>query len=318
MSANELEDLMSQLNTNSQNAFNIHDLGITPQGGWSYTREEFYTRHGRERGHWRGHGENREFEPKPLIKNKDRSYSAPLPYIPSFGDFVVDDEPNAKEYKLPTKQPYYDYRIRDTIENTALWNLVRQERKSLPIDQVWALFWNEHWLRQALKKKLNNIRNSRHNNRTLADYVPNTASFSVFPPIPENSSVTNGGPPHANSSHTEPVAATRPKMNFAAAANHSTGTSTAGGGRPAALPQKPPATGGGKPAALPQQTTAKGGRKSAALPQSAPSTKSREHAPNQQASAISQQPRTPRKTFVTDEEGFKTEVRRPKGDSGGN
>jgi hypothetical protein len=322
MSANELEDLMSQLNTDSQNAFDIHDLGITAQG-WSYSQEEYYTRHGRERGHWRGHGENREFEAKPLKKNYDRSYSAPKPYIPSIGEFVVDDQPNAEYYKLPTKLNYYDVQSRQMWEIDTLWNAVLKERQSLTIEQVWALFWNEHWQKQTLQKKFNNIRNSRNYRHTFGDHVhvPDTASISVFPPIPQHSSVTNGGPPHANSSHTETGAAKR-DMNWATAVNQAKHLPPPPrrevikpSAKPAALPQQTTAKGGGKPNALPQQTTAKGGRKSAALPHSAPSTKSRERAPNQQASATSQQPRTPRKTFVTDEEGFTTEVRRPKGDS---
>lgn len=310
MSANELEDLMSQLNTDSQNAFNIHDLGITADGRWSYPEEEDYTRHGLERGYYRGHGENRTFEPKPLKKNTDREYSDPKPYIPSFGKFVVDDEPIAKHYKLPTKQVYYEYANREVIHIDTLWNMVREERKSLTIEQVWALFWNEHWEKQALKKKLNNIRNSRNNRRTFGEFVPNTASISVFPPIPQHPSVTNGGPPHANSSHTETGAAKRSRT-FAAVADDAKDYPP-----PAGQTNKP----GGKPAALAPQSNAPKTPHSATASrantpkQHQPAT-SRQRTAKQQASATPQQPRTPKKTIVNEEDGYQRVVYAAKGGS---
>ena len=139
MSANELENLMSQLHTNSQMQFQTHNIGIKIDDDdddkeWTYEElEKKYTRDGR----LRGISKNKQFiarELKELRKSKNQKY-----YIPDFGKFVVDEDGNELQ------KPVFKI-VNDKVE----WTNVQ-------LDLHWkTLFWNEHWRCQAILDKYYN------------------------------------------------------------------------------------------------------------------------------------------------------------------
>ena len=125
MSENELETLMSQLHVDSQLNVDTNNLGIMTIRGnttWSYAKEKTHTRNGRLR-------------PRPLndsvLKYK---FDKPVYYIPTFGEFLVDDFGN----KLTTFQ----------VVQTNVGSI---KFESLTKEQVISLFWNEHWNYQTMK-----------------------------------------------------------------------------------------------------------------------------------------------------------------------
>jgi hypothetical protein len=165
MSANELEDLMSRLNTDPENGFRTNDLGFkinpkTKKVEPSYHQEQTHTRHGRVRGR----RVNGIFTPMPMkdLSEMDVSkYEEQKPYHPVFGKFVVDD------MGIP-----YSISEKFVLDENGLRKLPPTESEclrklNLTPENVWALFWNEHWEKQALKRRLYNILNSRNNSNNF-------------------------------------------------------------------------------------------------------------------------------------------------------
>jgi len=192
MSADELEDLMSQLNTNSQNIFHTNALGLKNDPlGWSYTQEQDYTRNGRKRGFYRG----KEFHARPLPdldKIDMRRFKPPVQYIPSFGEFVVDDQ--GRQLEIPNLAP-----------NTPL------DYQTFTLAELWALFWNEHWEKQAIKKRLYNLINSMRNGSTNFGgqvHIADTQDRIHFPAPPTSAPGHVVAPAHTSSggTHTHAVA----------------------------------------------------------------------------------------------------------------
>jgi len=178
MSANELEDLMSRLNTDSQNESRTNDLGWkigdNGQAKESYNQEQTHTRHGR----LRGRKVNGVFTPMPMKAWSEMDvseYQPEKPYHPVFGKFVVNDRGFACH--IPKEFVLDEHGFRKLPPGfgglqTIDWTL----------DNLWALFWNEHWEKQALKRRLYNILDSRRNNSTNFGGFGGSTQYSTHLP----------------------------------------------------------------------------------------------------------------------------------------
>lgn len=135
MSANELENLMTQLNVNSTLNIDDNHLGIqTIQGrsDWSYKKEKTHYRDGSER--------------KTPLNDKvlDKKYDPPIYYFPRLNEFVIDEFNN-----ILKTFPMRDYM---TTKGSIKWEKLTKE-------QVIVLFWNEHWKRKGVAKAYYNTKN---------------------------------------------------------------------------------------------------------------------------------------------------------------
>jgi hypothetical protein len=134
MSANELEDLMSQLHVDSQLNMHVDNLGIKPNENgemrWSYDEEKTHTRDGRER------------HPHLSDDQLNRKIEHTYIYDPKFGDFLYDfDDKRINKPKLPKQNGIVQW---NEIESSIVWK---------------ALFFNEHYQKQRFKKKYYRLRN---------------------------------------------------------------------------------------------------------------------------------------------------------------
>ena len=134
MSANELEDLMSQLHVDSQLNMHVDNLGIKSIGNgkmkWSYDEEKTHTRDGRER------------HPHLLDDELNRKFEHTYIYDPKFGVFLYGfDDKKINIPKLPRQNDIVQW---NEIESSNVWK---------------ALFFNEHYQKQRFKKKYYRLRN---------------------------------------------------------------------------------------------------------------------------------------------------------------
>jgi hypothetical protein len=136
MSSNELENLMSQLHVDSQlNVLDVHNLGIkqfgTSKARWSYKEEQNFTRDGHERS-------------RPLRDiDPNKTYDPPVYYVPKFGNFLLDDKDNYLTIpKIVTKESGLEF-------------------DNLTKNDLWAMFWLEHWGKQSYKRAFNGLIKNR-------------------------------------------------------------------------------------------------------------------------------------------------------------
>ena len=165
MSENELENLMSQLNVNSNFNTNIDNLGVQTFGSrttWSYPEEKYYARDGFKRK-------------KPLPDSMlEKPIETAKVYIPKFNEFVIDDTGKRYEtFTIPKKG-------------------ARMDVEALSKNQLLIMFWNEHWKRTATTKAYYNLKKYAENkapglfeNRG----IPGGGNTNLYPSMVANGSV---------------------------------------------------------------------------------------------------------------------------------
>ena len=214
MSANELEELMSQLHADSKMQLETHDLGlkISPDGKKlveSYRGEIKYTRNGRLRGKY--NVELGKFVEKPLDLEKikiNRRYKRTY-YVPKHeGDILVDEDGNELTF------PYLTTDAKGQVK----WENIQMT------DEWKALFWAERYKAKAIMNKYSSAKK----------YIEVLKGIVKGMDVKDNSVVANANSATGKPSHTQVHTSHAPATG---------GGSKAQGGRPAPLPVT-----GGQPA----------------------------------------------------------------------
>jgi hypothetical protein len=207
MSANELEELMSQLHADSKMQLGTHDLGlkIGPDGNKlveSYRGEIKYTRNGRVRGKY--DTKLGKFVEKPLDLEKikiNRNYKRKY-YVPKHEGVILVDE-DGKELHFP-------YLVTDS-KGQVKWENIQMT------DEWKALFWAERYKAKALMNKYSSAKK----------YIEMLKGIVKGMDVKDNSVVANANSAKGKPSHTQV------HTSHGAAIG---GGSEAKGGRPAPLP----------------------------------------------------------------------------------